>query len=181
MSNQSHKPQLLHIATIGKTVGLQGDMKLHIKSDFPEQFVKGATFYLNKKEQVTLSDINYERGLIKLQGYTTPEAAKPFTNAKLYTTYEKTRENCQLEEGEFFWFDIIGCSVVENGVVLGVVKEIERMSVADYLLISTDEELQAKGQPKSFLLPYQPPFIVQTDIESKKIAVSGGMDILEAS
>ena len=93
MSNQLHKNQLLHIATIGKTVGLKGDMKLHIKCDFPEQFVKGASFLINKKEEVTLSDVNHQRGLVKLNNITNPEDAKKFTNAKLYTTYEQTRKS----------------------------------------------------------------------------------------
>ena len=179
MLNQS--PKLLHIATIGKTVGLAGDMKLHIKSDFPEQFVKGATFFVNKKENITLEDVNMQRGLIKISGYSTPESAKKFTNAKLYTTIEKTKEQCRLEEGQFFWFDIVGCSVYEDGNLLGVVGEIERIAIADYLQIKTDEKLVKTGHAKSFLVPYQDPFIMKTDIEQKVIEVSGAMDILEAS
>jgi len=181
MSNQSPNSKLLHIATIGKTVGLYGDMKLHIKSDFPEQFVKGATFFINKKESITLEEVNIQRGLIKISGYPTPESAKKFTNAKLYTTFEKTKEQCHLEEGEFFWFDIIGCSVYENKKLLGVVEEVERIAIADYLQIKTDDKLLETGHAKSFLLPYHEPFIVATDIEKKVIEVSGAMDILEAS
>lgn len=180
MSNQSSN-KLLHIATIGKTVGLQGDLKLHIKSDFPEQFVKGAAFFISPKESITLSYVNLERGLIKIEGYQTPESAKKFTNKQLYTTYEKTKKECHLEEGEYFWFDIIGCKVLENEKVLGVVEEVERIAVSDYLSIKTDESLIAKGMAKKFLLPYQPPFILDTDINQKSIKVSGGLDILEAS
>jgi 16S rRNA processing protein RimM len=39
----------------------------------------------------------------------------------------------------------------------------------------------AKGESKSFLLPYQPPFIIDTDIGAKRIEVSGGLDLLQAS
>ena len=66
MSNQSDK--LLHIATIGKAVGLHGDLKLHIKSDFPEQFVKGAKFFISKKRTIELSIVDMERGLIRIKG-----------------------------------------------------------------------------------------------------------------
>ena len=172
---------LIHIATIGKTVGIKGDMKLHAKSDFPEQFVSGASFYINTKDKVTLTDVNHKRGLVKLNNISNPEDAKKFTNAKLYTTYEQTRESCHLEDGEFFWFDIIGCSVYEDGRKLGVVKEIERITVSDYLSIKTDETLVKDGFSKSFLLPYHEPFIVSTDIDKKVIDVVGGLDILEAS
>jgi 16S rRNA processing protein RimM len=172
---------LLHIATIGKTVGIKGDLKLHIKSDFPEQFVKGASFFINEKETVTLSDVNHARGLIKLDGYTSPESARKFTNKKLYTTLERTRQECHLEDGEFFWFDIIGCSVVENGKILGIVQEVDRITVSNYLSVKTDETLIKEGFAKNFLIPFHEPFILKTDIDEKIITVSGAMDILEAS
>ena len=180
MSNQS-KEQLLHIATIGKTIGIKGDMKLHIKCDFPEQFQNNSTFLTNKNTPVTLSNVNLDRGIIKIAGINTIEDAKKFTNLKLYTTREETRKNCYLDDGEFFWFDIEDCKVYENGKLLGVVKEVERITISNYLSIITDEELVNSGSPKSFLIPFHEPFILDTDIEKKIIIVDGAMDILEAS
>lgn len=181
MSKQSKESSLLHIATIGKTVGIKGDMKFHIKCDFPEQFKSGATFLINKKDTITLSDVNHERGLIKIAGINTVEDAKKFTNVKLFTTYEETKQNCHLDEGQFFWFDIIGCEIFEESKLLGRVQEVERISVADYLNVKTNDELVKSGNAKSFLIPYHEPFILKTDIEKKIITVSGAMDILEAS
>lgn len=173
--------KLLHIATLGKSVGLKGDMKLHIKSDFPEQFVDGAEFLMKDGSKTVLANVDLERGIVRLDGCETPESTKRFINAKLYTTYEATREACELEEGEFFWFDLVGCSVSEDGRLLGRVTDIERISVQDYLAIKTDSALVAQGEVKSFLIPYQSPFILDTDIESKRIEVKGGLDILQAS
>ena len=181
MSNHSKEDKLLHIATIGKTVGIKGDMKFHIKCDFPEQFKNGATFLINKKDTITLSEVNHERGIIKIAGITTVEDAKRFTNVKLFTTYEDTKNNCHLDDGQFFWFDILGCEVFENGKSLGKVQEVERITIHDYLNVKTNEELVNNGLPKSFLIPYHEPFIVKTDIDEKIIEVDGGIDILEAS
>jgi 16S rRNA processing protein RimM len=180
MSKQSREP-LLHIATVGKTVGIKGDMKLHLKTDFPEQFVKGASFLSNGKEKITLSDVNLERGLVKLNGITNPEDAKKFTNAKLYTTYEETRKNCHLDDGEYFFFDLEDCEVFEDGIKLGVVNEVERITITNYLSIKTDEALVAKGYAKKFLVPFIEPFKVCVDIDAKRIELRGAMDILEAS
>ena len=102
MSNQYKEP-LLHIATIGKTVGIRGDMKFHIKCDFPEQFTNNSTFLTNKHNTITLSEVDLSKGIVKIAGISTPEDAKKFTNAKLYTTREETRKNCHLEDGEFFF------------------------------------------------------------------------------
>jgi 16S rRNA processing protein RimM len=115
MSKLYKKEPLLHIATLGKTVGIKGDMKLHVKSDFPEQFVDGASFLINKKEKITLRDVNIERGLVKINNITNPEDAKKFTNAKLFTTYEQTRKTCHLDKGEYFFFDLEDCEVFEDG------------------------------------------------------------------
>lgn len=173
--------KLLHIATLGRTVGLQGDMKLHIKSDFPEQFVDGAEFLSKDGTKVRLASVDLDRGIVRLEGCDTPESTKRYINMKLYTTHEATREACELDDGEFFWFDIVGCIVIEDGRELGRVTDIERISIQDYLAVKTDAKLVELGEVKSFLIPYQPPFIVDTDIESKRIEVKGGLDILQAS
>jgi len=180
MSKQ-FKEQLLHIATIGKTVGINGDMKFHVKCDFPEQFVDGATFFTNLKKNITLNDVNLDRGIIKIAGINTIEDAKKFTNAKLFTTREETRKNCHLEDDEYFWFDIEDCEVYEDGKLLGVVNEVERIAITNYLNVTTDEKLVESGSAKIFLIPFQEPFRVNVDIDKKIITVSGGMDILEAS
>ncbi len=176
-----HFNQLLHIATIGKTVGIKGDMKFHDKSDFPEQFKVGSSFLINKKDKITLTDVNYERGLVKINNLSNPQDCKKFVNAKLYTTYEETRKTCHLEEGEHFFFDLEDCQVYEDGKLLGVVKEIDRIAITNYLSIVTDESLVESGLPKSFLVPFIEPFKVGVDIDKKIITVSGAMDILEAS
>jgi 16S rRNA processing protein RimM len=156
-------------------------MKLHIKSDFPEQFVSGASFLINKKERVTLHDVNLERGLVKINDISNPEDAKRYTNAKLFTTYEETRKNCHLNEGEYFFFDLEDCDVYEDGKLLGRVKEVERINISNYLSIVTDASLVEKGLPKSFLVPFHEPFKVAVDIDAKRIDLRGAMDILEAS
>ncbi len=180
MSKQ-FKEQLLHIATIGKTVGIHGDMKFHNKCDFPEQFANGATFFTNLKNNITLSDVNLERGIIKIAGIHTIEDAKKYTNVKLFTTREETRKNCPLEDDEYFWFDLEDCEVYEDDKLLGVVNEVERISITNYLNIKTDKLLVKSGSAKSFLVPFNEPFKVSVNIDKKIIILSGAMDILEAS
>jgi 16S rRNA processing protein RimM len=172
---------LLHIATIGKTVGIGGDMKLHIKCDFPEQFVKGSTFAINKKDKITLSEVNLDRLLVQINGITNLEDAKKFTNAKLFTTLDETRKNCKLEKGEYFFFDLEECDVYEDGKLLGRVREVERLAITNYLSIVTDESLVENGLSKNFLVPFIEPFKVSVDIDKKIITLSGALDILEAS
>jgi 16S rRNA processing protein RimM len=174
------KQQKFLIAQIGKSVGLRGDLKLHLHTDFPEQFKKDATFSSDRGE-LKVADVNFKRGTIRFVGYDGVDNAKKLTNAKIYSSLEQTKELCSLNEGEHFWFDIIGCDVVEDGEVLGRVTDIQRLLDIDYLAIKTDKLLVEEGMPKEFLLPYIPRYIIQADIESKKIQTQDAKDVLEAS
>jgi len=174
------KSETFLIAQIGRTVGLHGDLKLNLHTDFPEQFQSGAVFASSRGE-VTIEAYDPKRNLIRFVGYASMESAKKLTNTKLFSTLEQTREQVKLNEGEHFWFEIIGCRVVEKGVTLGVVSEIERLIDADYLAVDTDEKMIENGCPKSFLIPYIPRYIVSVDTEEKTIDVVDAHAILEAS
>ena len=179
MSNQLDQKQMLAVATLGKSVGLRGYMKLHLQSDFPQQFQNGKTFFINGDHTVTIEHI--KDSLVKFVGIDTPEDAKRLTNKQLYTTHEETRENCELKENEYFYFDLIGSAVIENSKHLGIIKDIDRLGSVDYLMVETDTDLVQDKLPKSFLIPYQPPFIVDVDIKAHVVQVNGGLDILKAS
>jgi 16S rRNA processing protein RimM len=174
------KNDRIMIAQIGRTVGLRGDLKLHIHTDFPEQFQPGVIF-LSDRGPLEIATYNATRGTVKFVGYDTPEAARTLTNTKLYTTPEQTRETITLPEGEYFWFDIIGCVVMQGDETLGVVEEIDRLPGGDYLSIRTDKSLVDRGRPSTFLLPHIPRYIVRVDISSKRIETVDALDVLEAS
>ena len=178
------------IAKIGKTYGIKGWQKIHLLTDFPEQFKPGVSFE-SDKISLTIEKIDLKRRLVKFTGVNTPEDAKKLINRMLYTTEEKTREYIDLKENEYFWFDIEGCEVYENGklqtdngkssegeIKLGKVKEIERVDV-DYLVINTDERLIKLGYPKRFLIDFKR-HVKDVDIPNKKITAHGALEILNS-
>ena len=168
------------IAQIGRTVGLWGDLKFHIHTDFPEQFKVGQT-YKTSRGDLTISDINENRGTIRFQGYESIDSAKKLTNVKIFADIAQTKENCDLDEGQHFWFDIIGCAVEDEGLVIGTTEDIQRMGDTDYLVIKTDESFVKEGLSKTFLLPYIDRYVVKADVESKLVYTKDAKDILESS
>ena len=168
------------IAQIGRTVGLWGDLKFHIHTDFPEQFKVGQT-YKTSRGDLTISDINENRGTIRFQGYESIDSAKKLTNVKIFADIAQTKENCDLDEGQHFWFDIIGCVVEDEGLVIGTIEDIQRMGDTDYLVIKTDESFVKEGLSKTFLLPYIDRYVVKADVESKLVYTKDAKDILESS
>ncbi|AZL54529.1 16S rRNA processing protein RimM [Aliarcobacter skirrowii] len=172
----------VYVAKLGKAVGLKGHLRLFIDSDFPEQFKKGSTFLTNKNFQLTISEYLKDRDLVSFEGFSDMESAKKLTNTELYTTIEQTKEFCKLKDNEFFWFDLISCEVYEDNLKLGVVSDVHRFPLNDYLEVKTDSQLVEKGLPKIFLIPHIfETFIQRVDIENKKIFAINAFDILENS
>ena len=168
------------IAQIGRTIGLWGDLKFHLHTDFPEQFKIGTTYKTNRGD-LTIADMNQKRGIIRFVGYESIDSAKKLTNVKIFADISQTKENCDLNAGQHFWFDIIGCVLVDGDTTMGVIDDIHRMGDTDYLSIITDEALVEKGFSKTFLLPYIERYVEKSDIEAKTVYAKDAKDILEAS
>ena len=179
--NNKISSELIYVAKLGKTVGLKGQLKLYIDSDFPDQFRSGATFTTNKNKTLTIQQYNSKNDTVKFVGIDTIEDAKKLVTQQLFVTQEQTRENCNLDDKQFFWFDLIGLELVEDGKVLGSVKEIHRYPIDDYLEITTTKQLVEEGLSKSFLIPYNDNFIKKVDTVSKRIDVINSYDILLSS
>ncbi len=168
------------IAQVGRTIGLWGDLKFHLHTDFPEQFQIGTTFKSSRGD-LTISEFNEKRGTIRFVGYESIDSAKKLTNVKIYANEQQTRENCDLKSGQYFWFDMIGCIVKQDDLILGKIRDIQRMGDTDYLAIETESTLVEKSHPKNFLLPYIERYILNVDIEEKIVYTQDAKDILEAS
>jgi 16S rRNA processing protein RimM len=171
----------VYVAKIGKTVGLKGFSKLYIDSDFPEQFKKGSRFFTDKNKELIVESYNQKNETVKFEGVESVEEAKKLTNRLLYSSQEDTKQNCQLGQKQYFWFDIINCEIVEDNEILGVVEDIQRLPLSDYLSVATTNELVQEDLAKSFMIPYLDQYILDVDIASKTITVKGAKDILEAS
>jgi len=177
----SKKESPIEVAQVGRLVGLSGELKLHIHSDFPEQFKAGKIFTTQKNLKLEIASYNEKRGLVLFRGYESRESAGCLVNSFLLTTMEATLENCELESDELFWFDIIGCSVKEDELLLGVVSDIERIGATDYMVIKTDKSLVDKKLSNTFFLPYIDRYVVSTNKDEKIVYVKDGLELLENS
>ncbi|CBG39599.1 ribosome maturation factor RimM [Helicobacter mustelae] len=186
MNNVPTSPsELIEVAKLGRSVGLDGGMKCQLLTDFPEIFQNGHFFFVfspikRSNIPLTLKKFLPQKQIIQFDQITNPEYAKHFTNQILYATLEDTRKFCHLAKEEFFWFDIIGCSVIESDKTLGIVKDILRIANTDYLVIKTHQSL-TPPHSKEFLLPYLQHFILYADPLKKIITTQNAKAILETS
>jgi 16S rRNA processing protein RimM len=171
----------IFVAKLGRAIGLKGSLKIHIDSDFPEQFKPNTTLYTQKNQTLIIESFQQKNSTIKFVDIDTVEDAKKLTNKLLYVSKQTTKENCDLQQNEYFWFDIIECELFENDQLLGKVADIQRLPLADYLTIDTSKELVEQNYPKQFLIPYNDTYILEVNIENKTILGTSCKDILEAS
>lgn len=155
---------LVLVAKLGRTVGVQGFVRLHNISDFPEQFECGASFFDKNSRVLKIKARNAQSVLF--EGFESLESAKTLVNLELFQSVEKSRANCKLGDDEFFYFDIIGLEVFENGLLLGVVKDILPAG-NDLLLIKSDESLVKKGFASEFYLPYVDFYVKSVELGAK--------------
>ena len=164
------------IARVGKTVGLKGQLRLHLMTDFTEQFHSGAVFD-SDKGKLEISSYYPNKNTVLFKGYEDIDSAKPLTNVYLYSDEQKTRQACKLQEGEMFWFDMIGLEVIEDGAVLGSVSDIDRIGGIEYFRVQTAHKYA--GYAKSFLVPNIKEYVLGKD--KNGICTSGALGILEES
>lgn len=177
----SKEDSLLEVAQIGRLVGLRGELKLHVHSDFPEQFKSGKTFKTDKNRILEILSYNQKRGLVLFRGYENRENAQILVNTYLFSSYKETEQNCNLNKDELFWFDVIGSVVQEDEKNLGFVEEIERIGIVDYMYIKTDKKLIDEGLPEVFYIPYIDRYVIETIKEKKVVHVKDGLALLENS
>ncbi|NLY03475.1 MAG: 16S rRNA processing protein RimM [Campylobacter sp.] len=170
---------LLEVAKIGKTVGLKGALKLHDKSDFPEQFKKNAKFYLKNSEILEILSFNPLNFQVIFKGYEDINLAQKLVNETLYQSCEETRKSCILGKDEFFHFDIIGLNIVEDGEILGVVKDIYEVGMNDLFEVKTNTS--DSSLPEIFYIPYIDEYVLNISLEKGEIQTKNAKLILKNS
>ncbi|WRB66678.1 ribosome maturation factor RimM [Helicobacter pylori] len=182
---------MLLVGRIGKSVGLNGGLKLHLESDFPECLKKGVrvsvaplnTFFCASSffKEYTIHSYEHAKNLLFLEAIHTLEKAKELTNLGLFMSEAESKKLCVLKDGEFFYCDLVGLSVVEENEILGKVIEIQRISQIDYFLVETARSLVEKGLAKIFLIPYRDFYIKEILLQDKKITTNNAKVLLENS
>lgn len=153
---------------IGKIVGchaLKGEVKIRSNSDFAnETLVVGNTIYLQyNKETIpfTIASRRFHKTnyLVAFKDHLDINLVEKYIGCPVFFDKGKV----ELEEEEYFMDDIIGSSVIWKDEELGPVVEIIDNGRHDILVVSYNK--------KRIMIPYVDAFIIEEDIENKKIVV----------
>ena len=158
-----------NVGKIVNTQGLQGEMRVLSVTDFAEErFKKGNILALFDKKDQFVMDVeiashrkvkNFD--IIKFKGMYHINDIERFRD---FTLKVREEDLTDLEDGEFYYHEIIGLEVYENDILLGTIKEILQPGANDVWVV------KRKGK-RDLLLPYIPPVVLRIDIEQGRVDV----------
>ena len=158
-----------NVGKIVNTQGLQGEMRVLSVTDFAEErFKKGHILALFDKKDQFVMDVeiashrkvkNFD--IIKFKGMYHINDIEKYRDFSLKVAEEDLTD---LEDGEFYYHEIIGLEVYENDLLLGTIKEILQPGANDVWVV------KRKGK-RDLLLPYIPPVVLGIDIEQGRVDV----------
>lgn len=165
--------ELVAIAKIIKTRGLRGEVSADVLTDFPGRF-EGlrdvvAVFDDGRRQMLKIEEFWFQKGriVLKFDGLDSIESAEPLRNADICIPES---EAVQLQDDEYFDWELVGCTVRTADGAIGTVKEVMRTGGAEILVVSGEKE---------FLIPFAESICVDVDIENKLIVVDPPEGLLE--
>lgn len=170
--------ELIAVARAVKTRGLRGEIVAELLTDFPERFEELEELIAvapeGRRLSLALEDHWFQSGriVLKFAGYDSIETASVLIGYEFAVPED---ERVELEEDEFYDWELIGCRVeTVEGEELGLVREMLRTGGdAEVLVVE-----KAEGH-SSHLIPLAETICVEIDIENKLIRVDPPEGLLE--
>lgn len=160
----------LLVGKIVNTHGIRGEIKVVSQTDFPEErFARDNELVMENPEtgqRITVviqgARLHKNMYIVKIKDLDDINVAEKYKGWSLKVSKADLGE---LDEGEYYHYEIIGCKVVtEEGEELGTVTEILVPGANDVWVVQP-----AKG--KQLLIPVIDEVVLDVDVESKKIIV----------
>jgi len=163
--------KLYNVGKIVNTHGIRGEVKVVSQTDFPEErFGKGSRLVMTDPQNeanrlsVAIENARLHKNvyIVKLKGYDNINEVLPYKGWVLKVADEDRKP---LEEGEYYYEEIIGCRVVtDEGEELGTIGDILAPGANHVWVVE-----RPKGKP--VLLPVIDDVILQVDVEEKLVRV----------
>ncbi|MGN7383287.1 ribosome maturation factor RimM [Paenibacillus sp. SAFN-117] len=162
--------KLFNVGKIVNTHGIRGELKVVPHTDFPDiRFRKGSRLVLTDAEMTTRVPVIVESGrpqknvyLVKFSGLDDINQVEKYKGWMLKVTEE---DLVDLEEGEYYYHQIIGCTVqTEEGEVLGTIDEILSPGANDVWVVN-------RPQGKPVLVPVIDDVLINVDVAGKRVTI----------
>ena len=156
----------LLIGEVAKPHGLRGQIKVHSYASSPDSFSKGRRVFLGRGEGVkewVIAKTSSQGAwvLLSLQGLENRQQAEALAGFSIYLREEQLEV---LPEGEYYWYQLIGCRVYND--------QDQFLGVLDGILSTAAHDIWAvRDGENEILLPAVEEFIFSVDKGKKEIRV----------
>ena len=131
--------------------------------------------------EVMESKLHAGKVVAHLQGIEDRNLAEQFKNGRVYVSRAKFPS---LPDGEFYWIDLIGCTVVNlQDQTLGVVREMMDHGAHPILVVDVDEAATAAlpaethaEAPKELLIPFVDAHVTEVQMAQRRIVADWQLD-----
>ena len=154
------------VGVVQKPFGIKGELKIKPQTDFVEErFKVGNERYINLNNDIKQYEVESMRKhqgslLVKFKGLDSLNDVEFFHRALIQINESDQHD---LEEGEFYFKDLIDCEVYVEETKLGHVSEVLDLPAHPVLRIKTDSE--------DILIPFVEAFIIDVDLDNNQIEV----------
>lgn len=155
--------RLLEVGEIVKAHGIKGELKVKIVTDDLSRFDKGTILYVgDEKESVVVTSSRMHQGmmLVTFNSLYDINLVLKYVNKIIYCDVDELDD----DEDIIYYDDLIGCKVIVDGKVIGIVNDIIEVPQGELLEINVNGEMK--------LVPYVDEFISDVDVDEKEIIIT---------
>jgi len=160
--------EFLQVGKIVNTHALQGEVKVISNSDFKaERFKKGSQLFIDFNGEhlpvIVAAHREHKRmDLLKFKDLNTINQVEKYKGCDLLVSSERLED---LAEEEFYYFEIIGCTVkTTDGAVMGKISEILETGANDVWIVK-------RWDQKDLLIPYIEDVVKEVNLEQKTVVI----------
>lgn len=170
--------KLFNVGKIVNTHGIRGELKIISSTDFPDlRFAKGSQLIFieeasGRRVNATVESARENKGtfIVRFKDWNNINQVEQYKGWMIKVDEEDLAE---LEEDEYYYHEIIGCSVVTTeGEKLGEITEILTPGANHVWVVK-----RPKG--RDLLLPVIDEVIIEVDVEAKQVTVELMEGLLE--
>ena len=161
------------VGKLGSTYGIRGWLRIYSSTEQAESIFDYQPWFLKIKGEGQPTELENWRHhnheiIVKLKGVDDREAAQILANVEIGVDLSVFPE---LEEGDYYWHDLIGCSVVNlEGYTMGTVTEMMETGSNDVLVVKANTK-DAFGKQERLIPFLYEQVVKRVDLTTKTIEV----------
>lgn len=171
--------EFITLARVVKTQGRIGEVAAEVHSDIPDRFLVGMKLLAlgksgDSRREVEIEEFWPHKGLLvfKFAGIDSISDAEPLIGSELQVP---RADRAELEQGWNYVSDLVGCAVLDHGIEIGQIEDVQSGAGEAALLIV--------GSPdgKKYDLPFAEAYLEAVDLKKRQVRMKLPEGMLEVN